>query len=349
MNRLNSRRFKTLTVFLIILSYGAFAQLNDVDFLKAGAADGAKIMQAYIAPWANAFGAGLNGSWYNTAKPHKLLGFDITATLNIGIVPSSAGTFDVGSLNLTTFTGSGIAPTISGAKTSGQPISYTSGESTIATFNTPSGTNWKIIPVPTAQVGIGLPMGTELKIRYMPTMDIKNGDISLWGVGLMHSIMQYIPGHKLLPVDVSLFGGYTELQGNVPFSLQPPVDNQISPTTSFSGQKMSASVKAWNVSVIGSFSIPVLTIYGGLGYCKTETDIRLKGNIPTVDLVDADYIGQYTDNSVITNFPAIDIKNYSGLRANLGLRLKLGVITIQADYTRSQYNVLSTGLGISFR
>jgi hypothetical protein len=47
--------------------------------------------------------------------------------------------------------------------------------------------------------------------------------------------------------------------------------------------------------------------------------------------------------------PSINIKNLSGLRANLGLRVKLAVLTIHADYTRALYNVFSFGVGISFR
>ena len=79
----------------------------------------ARLPQAYITPWANAFGAGLNGSWYNTAKPHKFGGFDITLGVNVGIVPSSANTFDVSKIGLTEFTGTGMAPTVAGPDTDG--------------------------------------------------------------------------------------------------------------------------------------------------------------------------------------------------------------------------------------
>jgi hypothetical protein len=60
---------------------------------------------------------------------------------------------------------------------------------------------------------------------------------------------------------------------------------------------------------------------------------------------------QYNNSGVKkgSDFPGIDIKNFSGLRANIGLRIKLAVVTIHADYTRAQYNVVSAGLGISFR
>lgn len=358
MNKSYSGKFIRIAAFLMLTGPFASGQFDNVDFLRAGAADGIKIIQAYISPWANAFGAGLNGSWYNTAKPHKLGGFDITAAFNIGIVPESAGTYDVGSLGLTTLSGSGTASTISGPDAGGPNLTKTVSGVQLASFNLPPGTGWRYIPVPTAQVGIGLPFGTELKVRYMPKMNIKDGDVGLWGIGLMHSIMQYIPGNKLLPVDVSLFGGYTKLQGNVPVSLQPDQSvasnySTYDPMTAFNDQNMAAAVQALNVGVIGSVSIPVLTVYGGIGYSKTKTEVNLEGNFPTPVLVtSAMPYAEYNDSGVLkggTDIPAIKIKNFSGVRMNLGLRVKLAVLTIHADYTRSQYNVLSAGIGISFR
>jgi hypothetical protein len=60
---------------------------------------------------------------------------------------------------------------------------------------------------------------------------------------------------------------------------------------------------------------------------------------------------EYNNTGVIkgSDFPDMDIKNFSGLRANIGFRLKLAVITIHADYTKAQYSVITTGLGVSFR
>lgn len=352
MNKLFLRRLSAVVASLLLGSAVTFSQIDNVDFLRAGAADGVKIIEAYLAPWANAFGAGLNGSWYNTAKPHKLGGFDITAAFNVGFVPSSAGTYDVGSLGLTTLTGSGTAPTISGDKNPGPTLTKTVSGITLASFALPPGTNWKMVPVPTAQVGIGLPLGTELKVRYIPKINIKDGDISLWGVGLMHNVTQYIPGTKLLPFDVSVFGGYTKLQGHIPVSLQPGTPTAYSTAWDFASQRMAASVQAFNISVVGSLNIPVLTVYGGLGYSKTQTKIELEGNYPTpVFVATPTPHSEYNDSGVLSGdeLPGIDIKNFSGVRANAGVRFKFAVVTIHIDYTRSQYNVLSAGLGISFR
>jgi len=345
-------------ILLFVFSSVSFSQFDNVDFLRSAPSDGVKFVKAYISPWTNAFGAGLNGGWYNTAKPHKLGGFDITTSFNVGVVPSSDETFEISSLGLSSsITGSGLTSTVAGDVNS-QDMSLIDNASgvTLANFKTPPGAGWRYIPAPTAQIGIGLPLGTELKVRFLPKINIKGADLSLWGVGLLHSIMQYIPGNKLLPLDVSLFAGYSKLTTNIPLDLQPEAGfpNNISSTVALDNQNFAATVEALNISAIASISIPVLTVYGGLGYSKTKTMIELSGNFPTPELNVSDPLNpfaEYTDNGVLTgnDFPSMKIKNFSGVRANVGLRVKLAVFTIHADYTRSQYNVFSAGLGISFR
>jgi len=356
MNKLLTKRFGALICSLLFISSVSFSQLDNVNFLRAGSLDGLKYAEKYITPWANAFGASMNGGWYNTAKPHKLGGFDITTGVSFGFVPSSTTTFDVSKIGLSTLTGTGTASTIAGPNKEGPTLSASSGGVTLTDFKTPPGTNWKMIPVPSAQIGIGLPFGTEVKARFIPKISIADGDISLWGVGLVHSIVQYFPGNKLLPFDISLFCGYTKLQGNIPISLQPVLNapgtyTTYNSATSFKDQKLSVDVSAMNVGVIGSLNLPVITLYGGLGYSKTSTSFELKGNypLPTVNPAISTTEAVYEDAGVVKNFPLVEIKNFSGVRANIGLRIKLSVITIHADYTRAQYNVISTGLGISFR
>jgi hypothetical protein len=360
MSKLFIKRFMTLMIVVFIYSSVGFSQLFNTDFLRTVPDDAVKLLQPYITPWINAFGAGLNGSWYNSAKPHKLGGFDITLGLNVGIVPSSDNSFELSSLGLSSsLTGTGTTPTIAGPKDGGQTMTYSQNGVVLATFNTPPGTNWKYIPAPTVNIGVGLPLGTELKVRFIPKLKIKDGDIGLWGVGLMHSIMQYIPGNKLLPLDVSVFAGYTKLNGSAALDLPPDpsfVQNysDINPLTDFDNQRISATINALNISAIASVKLPVISFYGGLGYSKTRTVVELKGNFPTPQLmpsvVGAPYV-EYNDDGVKTgaDFPNIDIKNFSGVRANIGFRVKLAVVTIHADYTRAHYNVISTGLGISFR
>ena len=44
--------------------------------------DAKSFLQAYLKPLGNGLGAITNNGWYNTARPHKLLGFDATVSLS---------------------------------------------------------------------------------------------------------------------------------------------------------------------------------------------------------------------------------------------------------------------------
>jgi hypothetical protein len=355
MNEIIAKRFATLVAVILFFSSISYSQIDNFDFLKAGEYDASRLTEAYVAPWANAFGAAVNGNWYNTAKPHKFLGFDITLGTSLGVVPSEDNTFDVTKIGLKDFTGTGMAPTISGADKPGPTLSSkpVAGVAPI-TFQTPPGANWGYMPVPSLQAGIGLPLGSELKIRYIPKINISSGDISSWGVGLLHSIMQYLPGDKLLPFDISLFGGYTKLNGNLPVNLQPGTPQFYSskyPSTAFDDQNFNIIVEGWNASLLGSINLRIISFYGGLGYTKTSTVINMTGNFPMPTLNPSLSLTSYVyeDAGVLKDFDPIDIEKFSGMRANIGFRLKFTVITFHADYTRANYSVYSAGLGISIR
>lgn len=356
MIRYSLKRAGLLVSSLLFFYSVSFSQVDNFDFLRSVPQDAEKFLKAYMEPWTNAFGAGLNGGWYNTAKPHKPLGFDITTSFNVGVVPTTATEFNVANIGLSpAVSGTGMTPTIAGKNDEGPVMQYKSGDNVLATFNAPPGTGFRYLPVPTLQVGLGLPLGTEIKGRFIPTIRIgDNGDLGLWGIGVMHNLTQYLPGDKLLPFDVSVFAGYTKMTGNIALSILPDaaMSNYTSPyniSTTFDNQNLNIVSKGLNVSAIGSFNLPVITFYGGLGYSKTQTELALSGFYPTPTLVGV--TPQYNNDGVKkdTDFKGIDIRNFSGVRANIGFRVKLAVLTIHADYTRAQYNVLSAGLGISVR
>ncbi|MCK4343762.1 MAG: hypothetical protein KAX05_00630 [Bacteroidales bacterium] len=350
--------FAFLLSFSVITSY---AQIGNIDFLEGGIADGAKLFEAYLSPWANAFGASLNGGWYNTAKPHKLGGFDVTFSVSTTIVPASAKSFDLSEISFQNLSISGTdteAPTIAGENKDGPTLEYVEdfmgNPITIASFKTPPGSNWGAIPLPMLQAGLGLPLGTDVTVRFIPKIKIPVIDtkVSMWGVGVKHSILQYFPGEKLMPIDLTLQGGYTKLKVSVPIELQPSDYSNFTTYTAadFEDQEVNMEVTAYSINLLISKKLPVVTFYGGVGYSKTQTVIDIVGNyaIPTFDPLISTTEPVYVDSSV-DQVPTIDIKNHSGLRLNAGIRLTLGVLTIHGDYTKANYSVYTVGLGISFR
>ena len=143
-----------------------------------------------------------------------------------------------------------------------------------------------MIPLPMGQVGIGLPFGTEITARYLPTLNFKDyGNVGLWGVGGKHSILQHIPGLKRLPIlDITAQGGYTKLRttANVDFGADkytPANINDIDPQL-FYDQKIELTASAWTVNLITSQTLPVITFYQGIGYSNSTVELGLNGNYP---------------------------------------------------------------------
>jgi len=367
---------KKVSLFSILLSlmlaanvHNSKAQLKEVDFIKGGFDDAQLLFKEYLTPWANILGADLNGGWYNTAKPHKPLGFDITISMSAAWAPSSAGTFDLSELNLSENSQiigtSSIAPTVSGKKTDDRPsMNYSvtdpvSGNPvTIAEYKVPNGSGVNILPLPMAQVGIGLPFGTELTGRFLPSLPLGDvGNIGMWGVGGKHSIIQWIPVLKKLPVlDISAQGGYTSLRtyANLDVNVDDRALDRTTDPLIFKEQKIELGVKAYTINLIISQTLPVITFYQGIGYSSTETTVGLKGNFPVSRLETNSSSSDYgeivvTDNDVFKDPFSVEMQNSKDLRLNAGFRLKLGVVTIHFDYTKANYSVFTTGLGISFR
>ena len=370
MRRLVKKTVLLVSVFIIGLSsHKSSAQLTDLGrLLSGGADDGGKLLEAYLAPFPKAFGATLNAGWYNTAKPHSVLGFDLTFSMNVAFIPDEAKYFDLHDLELSqaaSISGSSVAPTFSGSKNASTPtLEYAvlvgGQEVTLAEFDLPQGTGLGFIPAPTLQLGIGLPLGTDLIGRYTPEVGIGGaGNLGLWGVGIKHSLKQWIPGVKRVPfLNLSLMAGYTKFQTGSRVSFLPQNINALDNTTadvSFDNQRMEFTAGSFTANLVSSVDIPFLTAYAGLGINSTSTNLKMTGwyPVPTVNHENPENIfTEVTDQSAIPD--PVDFSmggDYKGAqpRITAGLKIKLAVIHIHADYTYSNYSVVTGGLGFSFR
>jgi len=84
----------------LLISGVTYSQEDAVKMLSGNLSDAKLLTKAYLEPFGKSFGTSLNNGWYNTAKPHKLFGFDITFTAAITVPPSADSKFDVSKLNL---------------------------------------------------------------------------------------------------------------------------------------------------------------------------------------------------------------------------------------------------------
>lgn len=321
------------SALLLALTYGARAQVNITELLKGSLVDANTLAEAYLEPFGKGFGASLNSGWYNTAKPHKLGGFDITFSLSTSIPPSSSKTFDVSELNLQHWRpetlSNSVSPTVSGAKESG--VMMTDKATGLAQMQLPKGAGLKFIPAPMIQAGVGLPFHTEVIFRILPKINIPDvGKFSLWGFGIKNEFKEFIPALEKVPINISGFFGYTKFKSSF------VIDDAAQ--TGNTEQSLDFNASGYTVKVLVSKSIPVLTVYAGAGYNRTTTDVALKGNysVPGYSLVD------------VTDPINLDFIN-KGMSANVGLRIKLAVIAFHFDYTFGEYKIYNAGFGINFR
>lgn len=302
-----------------------YSQEDVVKMLSGNLNDAEKLSKAYLEPFGKSLGTSLNNGWYNSAKPHKLFGFDITFTAAITLPPSGDRKFDVSKLNLEYWElqdpNDNMAPSVTGEKT-GAPRLVDQATGSSAFIDLPQGANLRFIPAPIVQVGVGLPFHTEIMGRFFPKVDISGvGNFSLWGVGIKNEFKEFIPVFKRLPIDVSILLGYTKLKSSFDIKSNQTLDFEA---TGFTGK------------LLISKSIPVLTVYAGVGYNKSNTDVALKGTyvIPNVGTM---------ENPLDLSF------SNGGVNANIGLRIKLALLAFHFDYALGKYSILNAGVGINFR
>ena len=357
---------KVLSIAIIMLfSTSVFAQFDQVGNLLSTKSDAGKILEAYISPYANGMGASLSGGWYNSAKAHKIGGFDLTITANVVIIPTSDKSFNPNDLNLggdglnVTITGD-ESPTVAGKNEEGAHVAYTENFSgndvPIANFNLPKGTNFGYSFMPMIQLGVGLVKETDLLVRYSPDITYgEKGKIGLWGIGIKHSVKQWIPALKRLPVfELSVQGGYTKLTSTNGLNFQPEFYNNIPNVTVsnifpkyYSNQEMILSISNTTANLLVSANLPVICIYGGVGFSSSNSNVKLEGNYPMAEVQAVNSI-VVDESTAVTDPIDMEIKR-SDVRLNAGFRIKMAVVTLHFDYTYADYSIVTAGLGLTLR
>ena len=326
---------KKLLLLLLCVPLIFSGQVQQLDAIIQD--DASNFLEAYFSPLGQSFGAGLNNGWYNTAKTHKLGGFDVTLTLNAIHVPSTMLVFDPNDID--NFSSNSTTPTILGAA-EGSEITYTNNGNSI-TFDMPDQgpLNKSLIPMPMINAGLGLVKETEIDFRYLPTYDFDmgfggKGSVELWGIGIKHDLLQWIPlAGDAIPISLSVQAGHTKF--NTSFSIENP-----DPSLSLN-QDISMDVNATTVNLIVSKKLLMLTAYAGIGYNSSVTTFNTE--------TESFYLG-INGSSIQMNIPLeMKFESQNEMRTNIGLRVNLAVIAIQANHTFSKYPVTTVGVGISVR
>jgi len=342
------------------------AQGAAMDFIYGDVNDAEKILQAYLEPYANVLGADLNAGWYQTAKPHQLGGISVTANMSWAKAPVSLLSYDVASLDLSgqLVDGTGTdAPTVAGSLDARPQLSYTKSldlgggnvqEIEYARFELPNGAGLDWFPLVMPQISIGLSLGTDISVRFMPSIQFQDyGKVGLWGLGGRHSLSQWIPGLKEMDfLDIAVQGGYTRVSAEANLDVEPlPEYVEVDPEPGYNwdDQFVDQVVEGWTANVIASQTIAVLTFYEGIGYASSMVEMGLRGHFPVHTVIESGPDAGKLSYEILEDPLTLEYQNIQKLRINLGARLKLGGFILFYDFTYTLYTTHTVGLGISFR
>jgi len=335
--KLIKRSFSVL--FACLISLSAFSQESLRNFFQAGEDNARILTKAYMKPYGEMLGTALNAGWYNTAKVHKLGGFDLTFSVMNAVTPSSATSFDVSKLDLNGLNVQGSsAPNIAGDMPEAERavLSPDAPNGDMVGFTMPNGSGNDKLPLPMLQAAVGLPFNTEVMARFVPKMDFGDaGEVNVIGFGLKHSLKDYIPFVKRLPfLQMSLLAAYTDFNSSygVGSGGMMQVENG----------ELAISSGAFTSRLLVGANFPVVAIYTGVGYGSTNSDFDVKGTYS--------YTNETTQENVnIGPDPFTLGYKTTGIDFNAGLRLRLGFLALHADYTVGDYSVLTAGVGINIR
>ncbi len=286
-----------LMLFALFISKPAFSQQDQFSFLNQSEVNN------FAQPLATTIGTGLNSGGFHTAYVPSTFGFSISFHYMQINIPSSQMTFTPNLPN--GYTSSQQTATIWGNK----GAVYT-GPNGYITY--PNGLNQSNVPFAVPQVTASL-MGTEVLIRYLPSINVGDKKFNFFGVGVRHSISQYIP---FIPVDIAVQALY----------------NKITVT-----DVIDATTFALNGEVSKSFGI--LTAYGGLQYESSKFDLTytIKGDKSSGD----PYLQQ--DHNVNASVDGKD-----NFRFIIGASVKIGFLALNADYNITTQPVIDGGVSFEF-
>lgn len=326
------------SVLLLAAPPATGAQETSVpDALRALAEDNASL---YVEPLTVGLGIGLNTGFNATAAVHDVLGFDIGVRVVGALVPDEMDFFEAippasftfdgrtyedpyapagGSLTTPSVTGPGEGRLGQGEAIVLEPqgqfrLDLIAAGENPDDYNIPFPEGFDIPAVPFAviQGSVGIPLGTDLTVRFIPAVEVHEdvGDVEAFGFGIRHSVSQWIPAP--LPVDLAVSFGWQDLSV---------------------GDYLDAS--GTNYGAVVSKDLGVFTLYGAGSLTSADVDVtyRFEGTqgVPPQTI----RLSQELDTTT---------------RFVVGFNLDVLILDLSAEYALGgEMDTLSGQVGFSFR
>ncbi len=303
--------------------------------------------QGYVGPLARGLGHALTAGLVSSADPHGMLGFSIGVRVMGAMFPEEDKTFLVTTPASVTYTPNAIigqkaytnpygpSNTLSSATVAGEgagvvlaPQGQFRTDLLLAgqnpnNFNIafPKGVNLPLAPFGVIDAAVGIGFGTQIMARMIPTFNAGKavgvdevGDISAFGLGIMHNLTQWLP----IPTpfwDVSVTAGTQKLSV---------------------GDYLEA--KGNTIGLIASAGVGPLSVYAHGSSYKSDVDLDYTVKNPNNNP------GLPANGTKVAFTQAIDRTQ----RVALGAQLNLLILKLSGEYGIGDYNTVSGRVAIGF-
>lgn len=290
----------------------------------------------YARPITEALGSTINAGFLYTARTHAPLGFDVgihvlgsrVASSDLTFVPVLPDSVVVDGLVLrqpygtsgefesVTAFGSGTGVVFTPQNEYRALLESQGTDPTRRNLRFPPGFDLSTAPFAFIQAGVGVGLGTDAVIRFIPSLTLREdiGAVSMVGFGFKHSLDQWVS--DFAPVQVAMFGNIHFLR-----------------TGDY------ADVSAAQLGLAASGDVAILTLLGALAYEDTRVSVDYVINNPE------NLPGRPPDGTRLSFEDSVD----RNLRATLGVTLRLGYVRLATNVSVGPYTTLDAGLIFTYR
>lgn len=321
-------------IFSIVISPSLWAQDYIDQLLISGIENARTYGKAYMDPGSKALIFTLSNGWYSSAKVKRKGKLDLSLKMSSSFVSKKDQSFTVdtkaydfltplissGQVESATILGNNSPGIHMLAKYKGNDQQYHETEIILPQGLGHSGINF--LPTGFVEAAVGTGIGTEVKFRFLPKINLKGVSTSLYGAAIQHEITSWLPSSSNFPLHIATLAGVTFFDGRY----------NLPPHRSLKGENQSvkAHSTSWVITSIFSTDFKTLNFYAGAGYMFGKTNTALKGNFQTT--LPHTQIN-VTDPYHITN-------RNNGLTATFGTNLQLGIFQFYLDYNFQRFGGL---------
>ncbi len=341
--------FFPLAVLCMGMFPGIYAQ--PIEDLFAARDDASTYTQYYLSPMVNGLMYGMNDAWYHNAETHELWGINVDISLSASIIPDDekSFTFVNSQYNFLSHSGGNVPlPTIAGGNTSTTlTLDYQGNTAQIDALDGLED-EWPVqlpvsmfFPTPMVQVGVGVPLNTDVVARFFPNVENEGWKFGLFGLGVKHSLSQYFPRNE--EDDEADSGNHLNLSALAAFTRMRftyiPQDTGIPGD----GQEIVLDVNSFNFQLIAGYDFSIINLYAAAGYSGGVSSLSALGSYE----FDLDHDGNTSQDEIV--YDPLDMRfEASGVRFTTGFSLNLGPASLYASYTLQKYQTFTAGLALDF-